>query len=482
MDERLLKEGHNCWKISNAEKLALLYDGANYFDALFNTLPKAKSSIQIFGWEVDARLGLHTINPDYPKNLRIYLLGVASSKNVSISVSSWKPALYLKFDRELFAPFKWWKKSNSKVHYRQVRTPTTFSSYHEKVCIIDKQLCFLGGIDITKRRWDTQLHRVEDAKRIDGKGVKYNPVHDVQLAISGKVVKQVSEALADRFHPRDKNLNEEHSTNWPSEHPPQLRDVNVAISRTDPTRNVFEIEKFYLDAIRSSKKYIFIENQYLSHAEVIRSLCEKLNEVNGPEIVIIVPRSYPGFFERAIFSNERRKAIKRLKASDKYDRLLILYPKTETNKLDKFIVVHSKLMAVDGKLFTVGSANLNHRSLKVDNEMNICLEAATPEEETFINDAPITLLAEHLDISKEVFTSSWRLNNSLKASILEHSHKKDKTLAAVPLYEVPLKEKVFLWLLPFVDIKFRWPKSYFNLTLLLGLTTLLFAAKALYER
>lgn len=481
MNKRLLKEGHNCWRISRANKLAMLYDGENYFNALFNTLPKAKSSIQIFGWEVDARVGMDIIHNKYPGDLREYFSKLADAKGLLISVSSWKPALYLKFDREFFAPFKWWKNSSTKVHYRQLRTPTTFSSYHEKVCLIDNNLCYLGGMDITKRRWDTQEHDPKDEHRVDASGNKYNPVHDVQIAISGEITSLVSKCLNGRLYQVPNQANKVGKEVWPSTHRPQLENVELGLARTSPTERAFEIENFYHDSISSAQNYIFIENQYFSHRTVIELLCEKLLEPNGPEVLIVLPFSYPGFFERAIFTRERRRAIKKLEKHDRYNRLLVLYPKNENTQSERYTVVHSKLMAVDGKYLTIGSANLNYRSFRVDNELNVCLESQSQEEILFIKGVVESLVSEHLHTTTGYFKETWEAKGSLVKSVKALMGKDSKTLEVLPLEDNPLKEKVFFWLLPFVDIKFRWPKSYFNLAIILAIAGLIFAAKAIYE-
>ncbi|MCO4756144.1 MAG: hypothetical protein KC478_16805, partial [Bacteriovoracaceae bacterium] len=482
MKEPLLRKGHNCWRISQVEKLALLFDGENYYKALFDVLPKSKSSIVVAGWEVDSRVGLQNVSPDYPKDLRSFFTKLVKNKHLHVFILSWRPALYLKFDRELFAKFRWWNNTNSKVHYWQDKTPFTFSSYHEKICLVDGSCAFLGGMDLTKRRWDTQSHKFDSQERIDGDGQSYQPVHDVQLVLSGKINDDIREFLQERLSLKsDKKVESNGSKIWPSTHQPTLTNSTVALSRTDPKKMAWEIEAFYIDALKRAKNYIFIENQYLSHEEITNILGDKLKELDGPDVIIVLPLSYPGFFERAIFIKERNKILTKLKKKDAFNRLLIVYPEDIHKKKNEFIVVHSKLMAIDDMFFTLGSANLNHRSLRVDNELNLCMEASNNNEREFIRDAVSELLAEHLAVKKEMLKADWTESVSLKKLVEGFQKSNGKTLVALPCTENTTSEKLFQWLLPFVDIKFALPKSYFNLGILLSLALLVFAARFLYE-
>ncbi|MGD9220001.1 MAG: hypothetical protein PVH01_11955, partial [Desulfobacterales bacterium] len=53
-----LKEGHNCWRRSHADKVAFLIDGAAYFEACANAIEQAQNSIFIAAWDIDSRIRL----------------------------------------------------------------------------------------------------------------------------------------------------------------------------------------------------------------------------------------------------------------------------------------------------------------------------------------------------------------------------------------------------------------------------------------
>lgn len=62
------------------------------------------------------------------------------------------------------------------------------------------------------------------------------------------------------------------------------------------------------------------------------------------------------------------------------------------------INLHSKLGLFDDRWLTVGSANLNRRSMGFDVECNLVLEATTPEHRLRIEALRNDLLAEHLSM------------------------------------------------------------------------------------
>ena len=65
--------------------------------------------------------------------------------------------------------------------------------------------------------------------------------------------------------------------------------------------------------------------------------------------------------------------------------------------------MHSKVLAVDDEFLTVGSANLSERSMRLDTECNVALEArGDPRIAQAIADLRARLLGEHLDLPPEV--------------------------------------------------------------------------------
>jgi phospholipase D1/2 len=58
--------------------------------------------------------------------------------------------------------------------------PAIRGCHHQKLVSIDDSVAFVGGIDLTSRRWDTWGHRVRDKLKRDPEGVFYEPLHDLK--------------------------------------------------------------------------------------------------------------------------------------------------------------------------------------------------------------------------------------------------------------------------------------------------------------
>jgi len=382
----------------------------------------------------------------------------------------------LKFGRERFAKLKWKLLTSKQIKFIKEKTPYLFSTYHEKVVIVDNSCAFIGGMDLAGKRWDTSHHLYNNFLRTDHHGHEYFPVHDLQIVISGSVVKDLKRILHNREDAQfDLKMKVSHKL-WPDDFPSELDDVDVAIMRTDPKVGACEIERFYEDAIRVAKDYIYIENQYISCNSLTELLCQRLREENGPEVIFTIPYSYRGGFECAIYTKSRNRSIRMLKASDLHSRLSICYPKLAGNNKSKYMIVHSKLLIVDGRLMSIGSANLNNRSLRVDNEINLGFEALSKEHKTakFVSGCLSRLLSEHLDINELDFLNKLHTLGSVLNTIRHFQDSQEKTLEAMPYVELTVPQKVMTVLEEFVDIRFTIPRYYLYIIISIILTSAFF--------
>jgi uncharacterized membrane protein YdjX (TVP38/TMEM64 family) len=79
--------------------------------------------------------------------------------------------------------------------------------------------------------------------------------------------------------------------------------------------------------------------------------------------------------------------------------------------------VHSKICFVDERLARVGSANLNNRSMGVDTECDLAVEASGPATEKAIANLRHRLLAEHLGVSPRRVAEEIAAERSLSRAI-----------------------------------------------------------------
>jgi phospholipase D1/2 len=96
----------------------------------------------------------------------------------------------------------------------------------------------------------------------------------------------------------------------------------------------------------------------------------------------------------------RFRSIRQLRDADRFNRLRICYPVVPD--LDGASVgVHSKVLVVDDRLFRVGSSNLTNRSMRLDTECDVTVEATSAPQRLAITGLRNRLLAEHLGMSPE---------------------------------------------------------------------------------
>jgi phospholipase D1/2 len=186
----------------------------------------------------------------------------------------------------------------------------------------------------------------------------------------------------------------------------------VAIARTVPAvvsqaQNVREIETLTLRAIAAAKRTIFIENQYLTSGLVGNALAKRLEEPDGPEVVLILPRDQGGWLEQSSMGVLRDRLLARLRASDQHHRLRAYYPVIPGLPEDQCLGVHSKVLIVDDTFLKVGSANLSNRSMGFDTECDIAIGAFGDQVEDKDKAQRIAalrtrLLAEHLGVDARV--------------------------------------------------------------------------------
>jgi phosphatidylserine/phosphatidylglycerophosphate/cardiolipin synthase-like enzyme len=192
---------------------------------------------------------------------------------------------------------------------------------------------------------------------------------------------------------------------WPSKLEPTLCNVDVGIVRTlpelDDRKEVREVEALNLAGIAAARHTIFLENQYLAARRLVDALAARLEEDDGPEIVIVLPRRGTNRLERETMDGARHRLIQKLWAADHHRRLGIYYPVTDGGSP---IYVHSKVMVVDDRLLRIGSSNLNNRSLGFDSECDVAIESNSDRGEPDEVRREITrvrnqLVAEHLGVS-----------------------------------------------------------------------------------
>jgi phosphatidylserine/phosphatidylglycerophosphate/cardiolipin synthase-like enzyme/uncharacterized membrane protein YdjX (TVP38/TMEM64 family) len=452
----LLRPGDTCWRLEQASRLQFLIDGSEYFAALRSALLRARHSILILGWDIDSRMTLQADAPDddLPAPFGAFLNEVVRRQpRLHANVLSWDYAVLFALEREWLPRLAW--RTHRRLHFRLDKHHPTGASHHQKVVVIDDRVAFVGGLDITRCRWDTPEHKPDDARRVDADGKPYGPFHDVQMIVEGPVAGALGELARERWRrATGKRLRSSApalarapavapESPWPPELQSALENVEVGVLRTEPAfagaPPVSEVQRFYYSAIAAARSAIFLENQYFSSTALADRLAARLAEPEGPEVVIITPHRESGWLEETTMGVLRARLYRTLKGCDPQQRFRPYCPVFATDA-GQCLNVHSKVMTIDDELLTVGSANLSNRSMHLDTECNLALEAATQGEQAAAVRATIAglrnrLLAEHLDVAIATVAAATRSDGLTGA--IEALRTGTRTLAPAQIEQRP---------------------------------------------
>ncbi len=415
---RILEPGRNCWCVERARRAAFLIDGANYFRAFRAVAARAKHSIFVIGWDISGRVNLAPEGNDdgLPASLAEFLDALARRRGgPNVYVLNWDFAMLYAMDREWLPIYRFDWRTHRRVHFCMDGQHPVGASHHQKIVVVDDAIAFVGGIDLTHGRWDTPEHRAEDPRRVNAEGEPCPPFHDVQMMVDGDVARAVGELARERWRrgggkPAPQGFAPETDRDlWPEHVDPDIRDADVAVSRTEPAYGgrpaAKEIRSLYRDAIAAAERDIYLENQYFSSSVVGEALEEKLRREKGPRVILVSRPEDTGWLEEATMGVLKARLHGRLKAADGGRGRYRAYYRRSAGDGPGQVNVHAKVMIVDDALVTVGSANLNNRSMGLDTECNLTVEAGSdPRIANAIALLRARLLGEHLGAEPERVT------------------------------------------------------------------------------
>ncbi|XP_012088961.3 phospholipase D zeta 1 isoform X2 [Jatropha curcas] len=204
-------------------------DGQAAFEAIASAIENAKSEIFITGWWLCPELYLRRPFRSHSISRLDSLLEAKAKQGVQIYILLYKEvAIALKINSSYS------KKRLLNIHenVKVLRYPNHFStgiylwSHHEKLVIVDYQICFIGGLDLCFGRYDTIEHRIgdcpphiwagkdyynpresepnswEDAMKDELDRQKYPrmPWHDVHCALWGPPCRDVARHFVQRWN------------------------------------------------------------------------------------------------------------------------------------------------------------------------------------------------------------------------------------------------------------------------------------------
>lgn len=454
--------GETCWRVDRADRFAVLIDGAAYFAALRAALIQARSQILIVAWDISSTIPLcdpDAAPPDdgWPNTLAPLLRRLTEARpELTVRILLWDFPLLYASDRELLPAWRQDWNPNPRMTLRLDGAGPVEAAHHEKVIVIDDRLAFMGGLDPAPARWDTPAHRLDDPRRrLPTSGQPYPPFHDMQAMIEGPAAATLGAMIRDRWAdvtgaPAPPPPPVDLPSPWPAGIRPDLDRVPLALARTRPAHNgtpaVDEIARLISADIGAARRWIYIEDQHLTSRLVADALAERLARPDAPEVVAVVPHIHGGWLETATMGVGRQRLMRALRYADRNDRLRIVTPVLE-GRGPGLMKVHTKLMIIDDRAMRHGSANLNNRSMGLDTELDLHLDAAQPDPETgqpagesvslFIEDVLCRLMGEHLATAPETVRATLRETGSLHAVLDRHGDPSIRSLVPLETEDAP---------------------------------------------
>ena len=443
--EDLLTPGESCWWIETASRASVIVDADDYFRVAREAMLAAKRQILLIGWDFDARIRLsndESKDDDGPNTVGAFISWLVDrTPGLEVYLLRWDMGALKVLTRgsTVFTVLNWMRKR--RIHTKLDGHHPTGASHHQKIVVIDDCLAFCGGIDMTAERWDTRDHADDEPRRVDPAGRAYKPWHDATTALEGPAAKALGELARERWAiAGGRPITPPRVTTdcWPPSLTATFTGISVAISRTAPEMPdqppVHEIEALYLALIARAKRRIYAESQYFASRRVAEAMARRLDEPDGPEIVIVNPDTAQGWLEPLAMDTARARLVEALRRRDRHGRFRMYHPVTAGGQS---IYVHAKILIIDDDVIRIGSSNFNNRSLRLDTECDVTMR----EDGDAIPHIRSSLIAEHLGLP--VDTVAERLATGSMIDTIESLRGRGKTL--VP-YEVPDLSTVEAWL------------------------------------
>jgi phosphatidylserine/phosphatidylglycerophosphate/cardiolipin synthase-like enzyme len=364
--------------------LDVLIDGGVALPRIAEALAGARSHVHIAGWHITPDFGLS--RDDGAVRLRDLLGQLAEHVDVRVLLWAGAPLPVFTPSRAAVRAVREALMRGTRVQCALDRHERPMHCHHEKLVIVDGEVAFVGGIDLTSLggdRFDTNEHPMRS--RLGW--------HDACSEVRGAAVADVNAHFAARW--RAVTGEKAQATQ-----PKPAGEVELQVVRTVPERiydflprGDFRILEAYTRALRSAQSFVYLESQFLWSAQVVEILLAKLRAPPSDRfrVVVLLPAKPNNGADTT-----RGQLGALMRADNGAGRFTASTLSARTGGLTGPLYVHAKLGIVDDAWLTVGSANLNEHSFYNDTEMNIVTCDPALARQTRLR-----LWAEHLECSIE---------------------------------------------------------------------------------
>jgi cardiolipin synthase len=376
---------HTDSSIISGNRVELLFNGDQIFPAMLKAIRGAEKSITYQQYFYEDGAIAHEIAEAFAERCR-------AGVQVNILIDSLGGGGMPQDIRDLWKNAGCQLEMFQRIAAHQLITPWELFNYnhrsHRRILVIDGKIGFTGG------------HAVNDAWTGDGRTVDHWRQTDVK--VEGPVVQQLQAAFVESWRRTTGNILGD--TSYFPTLEPQGK-VHAQIVKSSPLGGSFGTYLLFLLSITSAQKSIHIANPYFFPDDRIEeALIDAVKR--GVRVVVITPAK----------SDHTTTSAASLSGFGAF-----LLGGVEIYEYQPALM-HAKAMVVDGVWATVGSANLDYRSLAINEELNLVVydtAFAQQLEKSF---------QEDLKYSKKLTYEAWNSRPFM-----------DKVLE---LFTIPIKEQL----------------------------------------
>ncbi len=344
---RKLITAHAGYPLSTDNRVSILKDGEQTFTRIFQALERAQKTIHIQYYifeegELAERL-FRLLAQKEAQGVEVRLI-YDSIGSYSLSKSYLKRLALVGIEAYAFLPFRFGKFLVS-LNYRN----------HRKIIVVDGQAAFTGGINVSDKY-------IKGDKRL-------GMWHDMNMMVEGSAARHL-----DTVFLNDWEMVSGLSVDLPEKQPPPAKGKTpVQILATSPDDNFPLMEQLYFSLINGARHHIYITNPYLIPSQAIQTALQTA-AMSGVDVRVLVSAKadsklvnwcVQSYFQRFLKAGIR----------------IFRYPEG---------FLHSKIITVDDKISTIGTANVDDRSFQHNYEVNaVIYDEATAKalREDFLEDS-----------------------------------------------------------------------------------------------
>lgn len=352
--------------VDHADRVEWLIDNADAYRALVDAIRNARGSIWISQLALDADCVAYDVREphDGPRSSARIMDELLSAAHRGVQVCVLLNASVL---LDTVAPMRAHAAAaGADARRLRVRGVSRFPQLlHAKLVIVDADQAFLVGSPFANGYWDDARHAPLDARR-PGRELGGRPVHDVSTRLTGRPAHLLGACFVALWNDADDVAPHDREPLASPAHPVRRDDEQAAVRvlRTAPGEGPMEILPALLDGIARARSLIYIEHQYLSARAVVEALARSLEQHPALELIVVLNQN-PDVTAYRGWQNARLREAGLLAHSRV--GLFALWSSAvdaaSARRQINQVFVHSKVVAIDDRWATVGSANLDGVSL-----------------------------------------------------------------------------------------------------------------------